>query len=206
MEDAASAFDAMNAQDIPSLTGGKKMVIKFRPNKKALGKVPDGPAGADHTPKSASQTPLSSPLKSPPKSPAGSSTTWEAEPPASPEISSAASPQETPAPEQDQSTIPSNRIWLGNISASASVRSLRTVFSRFGNLTDAAVFPARIGPLGYAFVNFESVEDGVRAYEALNNEVVPLLTGTKQLKMRFKKPKVRLTTGFEGGPPGFLSG
>lgn len=45
---------------------------------------------------------------------------------------------------------------------------------RFGPLTDAAVFPARIGPLGYAFVKFERLEDAVRAYEALNNTVRPL--------------------------------
>ena len=38
-------------------------------------------------------------------------------------------------------------------------------------LTDAAVFPARIGPLGYAFVKFERLEDAIRAFEALNNTV-----------------------------------
>lgn len=38
-------------------------------------------------------------------------------------------------------------------------------------LTDAAVFPARIGPLGYAFVKFEQLEDAIRAFEALNNTV-----------------------------------
>jgi RNA recognition motif-containing protein len=74
------------------------------------------------------------------------------------------------------------------------VRSVRLVFSRYGPLTDAAVFPARIGPLGYAFVNFEHVADATRAYDALNNSCIPSLTGAKQLKMRFKPAKVRALT------------
>lgn len=45
------------------------------------------------------------------------------------------------------------------------------MLGRFGALTDAAVFPARIGPLGYAFVKFERLEDAVRAFETLNNTV-----------------------------------
>ena len=58
----------------------------------------------------------------------------------------------------------------------------------------------RIGPLGYAFVNFESVADAARAYDALNNVVVPLLTGTKQLKMRFKPAKVGFVVINQGRP------
>lgn len=92
--------------------------------------------------------------------------------------------------EWEGSSIPSNRVWLGNISATATLQSVRSVFSKFGPLTDAAVFPARIGPLGYAFVNFERVSDAAGAYQALNNVVLPALTGCKQLKMRFKPAKV----------------
>jgi RNA recognition motif-containing protein len=51
---------------------------------------------------------------------------------------------------------------------------------------DAAVFPARIGPLGYAFVKFEKIEDAINAFNTLNNAVVPALSGTKQVKMRYK--------------------
>jgi hypothetical protein len=69
------------------------------------------------------------------------------------------------------STEPSPRIWLGNIAPTATSKSLHAVLGRFGPLTDAAVFPARIGPLGYAFVKFERLEDAVRAFEALNNTV-----------------------------------
>jgi hypothetical protein len=81
---------------------------------------------------------------------------------------------------------PSPRIWLGNIAPTASSKVLQAVLSQFGPLTDAAVFPARIGPLGYAFVKFEAVAHAVAAFESLNNKVVPPLSGTKQLKMRYK--------------------
>lgn len=81
---------------------------------------------------------------------------------------------------------PSPRIWLGNIAPAATSKTLQAVLGRFGPLTDAAVFPARIGPLGYAFVKFEALEDAVRALETLNNTVVPPLSGSKQLKMRYK--------------------
>ena len=91
-------------------------------------------------------------------------------------------------------TDPSPRIWLGNIAPTATSKTLQAVLGRFGPLSDAAVFPARIGPLGYAFVKFEVLEDAVRALETLNNTVVPPLSGSKQLKMRYK-PAASGTTG-----------
>ncbi|KAK9842430.1 hypothetical protein WJX84_005278 [Apatococcus fuscideae] len=102
--------------------------------------------------------------------------------------------------EWEGATVPSSRIWLGNIAATATQRCVRQIFGKFGQLTDAAVFPARIGPLGYAFVNFEQVGHAMRAYDMLNNAVVPLLTGNKQLKMRFKPAKEN-----EPGPSGVPS-
>lgn len=81
-------------------------------------------------------------------------------------------------------------MWLGNIAAHVTVRSLYEIFGTFGQLTDAAVFPARIGPLGYAFVNFLNLDDAARAHDALNNTSVPPLTGTKLLKIRYKPAQV----------------
>jgi RNA recognition motif-containing protein len=81
---------------------------------------------------------------------------------------------------------PSPRIWLGNIAPTATAANLQAVLGRFGPLVDAAVFPARIGPLGYAFVKFEKIEDAINAFNTLNNAVVPALSGTKQVKMRYK--------------------
>jgi RNA recognition motif-containing protein len=86
----------------------------------------------------------------------------------------------------DSEVDPSPRIWLGNIAPTATAANLQSVLGRFGRLVDAAVFPARIGPLGYAFVKFERIEDAINAYNTLNNAVVPALSGTKQVKMRYK--------------------
>ena len=97
------------------------------------------------------------------------------------------------ASDWESANTPSTRMWLGNIAAHVTVRSLYDVFGHFGRLTDAAVFPARIGPLGYAFVNFMHVEDAAKAYDALNNTSVPPLTGSKLLKIRYKPAQV--------GPP-----
>lgn len=66
---------------------------------------------------------------------------------------------------------PSPRIWLGNITSATTSKALQGVLARFGPLLDAAVFPARIGPLGYAFVKFERLADAVAAFNALNNTV-----------------------------------
>ena len=90
------------------------------------------------------------------------------------------------SPPSDIDMEPSPRIWLGNIAPTATAANLQSVLGRFGHLIDAAVFPARIGPLGYAFVKFERIEDAINAYNTLNNAVVPALSGTKQVKMRYK--------------------
>jgi RNA recognition motif-containing protein len=86
----------------------------------------------------------------------------------------------------DMDVEPSPRIWLGNIAPTATAANLQSVLGRFGPLVDAAVFPARIGPLGYAFVKFERLKDAINAYNTLNNAVVPALSGSKQVKMRYK--------------------
>ena len=59
--------------------------------------------------------------------------------------------------EGDAAHVPSARLWLGNISNQATAASVRTAFESFGPVVDAAAFPARIGPLGYAIVVFERV-------------------------------------------------
>lgn len=164
-EDAARAQEALDGKEVASLSGGRRLTVRFRPSKRALGKLTEGHPDARDSP-------------------------------AVPQIrdfdvqhSEAGLLQGSRAGEWEGSNTPSNRVWLGNISATATLRSVRSVFSKFGPLTDAAVFPARIGPLGYAFVNFEKVSDASGAYQALNNVVLPALTGCKQLKMRFKPAK-----------------
>lgn len=52
---------------------------------------------------------------------------------------------------------PSARLWLGNISNQVTAPIVRAAFEGFGTVVDAAAFPARIGPLGYAIVVFDRV-------------------------------------------------
>lgn len=59
--------------------------------------------------------------------------------------------------EGDAAHTPSARLWLGNISNQATAASVRAAFESFGPVVDAAAFPARIGPLGYAIIVFERV-------------------------------------------------
>jgi len=93
----------------------------------------------------------------------------------------------------EDATTPSTRMWLGNIAAHVTVQSLYEVFQCFGELIDGAVFPSRMGPLGYAFLNFRRVEDAMRAFKNLNNQCVPALTMNKLLKLRFKPAQVMST-------------
>ena len=53
--------------------------------------------------------------------------------------------------------MPSARLWLGNISNQVTAPMVRAAFEGFGAVVDAAAFPARIGPLGYAIVVFDRV-------------------------------------------------
>mmetsp|Transcript_13838 Transcript_13838/g.24221 ORF Transcript_13838/g.24221 Transcript_13838/m.24221 type:complete len:1341 (-) Transcript_13838:1298-5320(-) len=45
-DDATRAVTSLNDREVPSLTGARRLVVKFRPSKKALGKTGEGP-GAD---------------------------------------------------------------------------------------------------------------------------------------------------------------
>jgi len=140
-ENAIKAVQTIQGIVIKEITGEKGMIIKYRPEKRAM-------SYGDTSSKNSSSGKASS---------AGE---YEVE--------------------------PSPRIWIGNIAPTATAANLQAVLGRFGPLLDAAVFPARIGPLGYAFVKFERIEDAVSAYNTLNNAVVPALSGTKQVKMRYK--------------------
>lgn len=150
-EEAIAAVSALQDQVVPELTGDRRLLIKYRPAKKAAAHLRALGCGDAEAAKEGFAFGGRGDLD-----------------------------------RDGNSTKPSPRIWLGNIAPTATSRSLHAVLGRFGQLSDAAVFPARIGPLGYAFVKFEALEDAVRAFEALNNTVVPPLSGSKQLKMRYK--------------------
>ncbi|KAK9861495.1 hypothetical protein WJX84_003784 [Apatococcus fuscideae] len=176
--DAVQAVASLQDQRVPSISGQSQLILSFKDERGPL-----GPLSADiygHSPPSRSPEPMLHQDFGGRPAPLG-----ERHPP-------------NRQGEWEGATVPSSRIWLGNIAATATQRCVRQIFGKFGHLTDAAVFPARIGPLGYAFVNFEQVAHAMRAYDMLNNAVVPLLTGNKQLKMRFKPAKEN-----EAGPSSF---
>ncbi|GAB4821624.1 hypothetical protein N2152v2_008670 [Parachlorella kessleri] len=198
LDEAMAAYQTLQGQVVPELTGDRPLLLKFRPAKKAaahlraLGLAADDgsalPGGAEGAGAAA---------------PGGAGGALGAAGSDAERLFGAGGSGGAPGAgvggggdvDKDGNSLePSPRIWLGNIAPTATSKSLHAVLSRFGALTDAAVFPARIGPLGYAFVKFERLEDAVRAFEALNNTVVPPLSGSKQLKMRYKPPS--------DGPPG----
>lgn len=99
--------------------------------------------------------------------------------------------QAASTPRADLLENASTRIWCGNIASHVTSRTLKTIFASHGYyLTDVAVFPARIGPLGYAFINFPTLDQAVDAFTKLQNTVIPAITASKQLKMRFKPIQV----------------
>eukprot|EP00803_Ostreobium_quekettii_P008476 evm.model.scf_30EXC.8 EVM.evm.TU.scf_30EXC.8 scf_30EXC:116874-133578(-) len=200
-EDAARAAEVLDQKEVPSLTGNKKLVIKFRPNRKALGRVGDmllgmaaedgRPVGEEGAGGEAAFVP-----------PYGAAMQHQGSAGALPDPSSshcapsfhswddtgenASPPHHKGGSAEWGGFMPSSRVWLGNISSTANAATIRSVLAKFGSITDVATFPARTGPLRFAFVTFERVADALESYKNLNNVIVPTLTATKQLKMRFK--------------------
>jgi hypothetical protein len=183
---ATAAVAALQGRAAPELTGDRRMLLKFRPTRKAAAHlrapVSSGDASGADAPADESPRAVASPRGA--YSGEGSLSARGAPAPGP-------APGAAPVPASDldrdgNCAAPSPRIWLGNIAPTATGKVLQAVLGRFGPLADAAVFPARIGPLGYAFVKFEALADAAAAFEALNNRVVPPLSGSKQLKMRYK--------------------
>lgn len=201
--EAMNAFSGLHDVCVPELTGDKRMLIKYRPVKKAAAHLRAlGLADEDGEPLIMA---AGGGLIGPAAAAAcggvnvigGNIDVENLGPSLGLHSSSSVDMRQRSSAELDRdgnSSAPSPRIWLGNIAANARNESLHTVLSRYGPLTDAAVFPARIGPLGYAFVKFERLDDAKSAFDALNNTIVPLLSGSKQLKMRYKPA--------DNGPPG----
>jgi len=200
--EAMNAFSALHNVCVPELTGDKRMLIKYRPVKKAAAHLRAlGLADEDGEPLIMAAGGLIGPAAAAAACGGGNGSggidVENLGPSLGLHTSSVVHTRQRSSAELDRdgnSSAPSPRIWLGNIAANARNESLHAVLSRYGPLTDAAVFPARIGPLGYAFVKFERLDDAKSAFDALNNTVVPLLSGSKQLKMRYKPAN--------DGPPG----
>jgi RNA recognition motif-containing protein len=66
------------------------------------------------------------------------------------------------------------RLFVGSLSWDTTTETLRSVFSQFGQVTDAAVLTDRTTgqSRGFGFVTFESRKDAARAIEQLNGSEI----------------------------------
>ncbi|KAJ1927990.1 hypothetical protein IWQ60_002453 [Tieghemiomyces parasiticus] len=67
-----------------------------------------------------------------------------------------------------QAMQPTRAIWIGNISAATTPAALQSVFSAFGPIESARVLTHK----NCGFVNFEKLEDAVRAKKAMNGKEI----------------------------------
>ncbi|RKP39645.1 armadillo-type protein, partial [Dimargaris cristalligena] len=67
-----------------------------------------------------------------------------------------------------QAMQPTRAIWVGNISSSTTPAALQSVFSAFGPIESARVLTHK----NCGFVNFEKLEDAVRAKKAMNGKEI----------------------------------
>ncbi|KAJ1985412.1 hypothetical protein H4R34_000066 [Dimargaris verticillata] len=67
-----------------------------------------------------------------------------------------------------QAMQPTRAIWIGNLSSSTTSASLQSVFSAFGPIESARVLTHK----NCGFVNFDKLEDAVRAKKAMNGKEI----------------------------------
>lgn len=81
----------------------------------------------------------------------------------------------------DDEAQASRSLWIGNIPVSITTSSLDPVFSRFGRLESTRVLTHK----NCGFVNFENIEDAVRARQVLNGK--ELFPGSGAVRIGFAK-------------------
>jgi len=193
-EDAQRAAKELDNMTLPVLTGNRKLVIKFRPNRKALGRVGDlmpGVANIEEGNGGAIAPSISVPVFRSPdmNSPQQSG----------PESASGHQPYVDEHPhdrhmfgdreengEADSGAMmgtPCRHLWLGNVCVRPSKTVLFSLFSRFGPVESVRVFPGKT----FAFVNFYGGEHACRAKEALDGKILTAVTGTKPLVVRYQR-------------------
>lgn len=191
-EDAQRAAKKLDNMVLPVLTGNRKLVIKFRPNRKALGRVGDlmpGVASIEDGNGGQMASSISVPIiRSPDLSGSqhsggdnGSRLQFDED-------------REDGETEGNTMVVPCRHLWLGNVCVRPSKTGLFSLFSRYGPVESVRIFPGKT----FAFVNFRAGEHACRAKEALDGKVLPAVTGSKALVVRFQK---------EGaGPAGWTKG
>eukprot|EP00210_Caulerpa_lentillifera_P002548 g2445.t1 len=196
-ENAQQAAKELDNLSLPVLTGSRKLVIKFRPNRKALGRVGDlmpGVASIESTNEGGGGGLISPSISVPvycsqETTTVASSTPFQSNHPvleqASEELHHTNSlPEEDSDPERTNTQMPPSRhLWLGNVCLRPSKIVLFSLFSRYGPVQSVRVFPGKT----FAFVNFCSKEHSAKAKEALDQKVLEPITGAKPLVVRFQR-------------------
>lgn len=188
-EDAQRAAKELDNLSLPVLTGSRKLVIKFRPNRKALGRVGDLMPGVGNI--ESSNDPIMPPSISVPvfcsqEVVGGSYPALESSPEVLPQQGGlpVGETEETSDPEQSNTQLPPSRhLWLGNVCLRPSKIVLFSLFSRYGPVQSVRVFPGKT----FAFVNFCNKEHSTKAKEALDQKVIEPITGMKPLVVRFQR-------------------
>ncbi|OLY82723.1 Pumilio domain-containing protein [Smittium mucronatum] len=87
-----------------------------------------------------------------------------------------------------QAMQPTRALWIGNISANTTPASLRKLFETFGVVESARI----LGQKSCGFVNFERIEDAVRAKQATNGKELDGMV----VRIGYAKVPVRGSEGF----------
>lgn len=187
-EDAARACEALHDKEVPPITGNRRLVVKYRLSKKALGKAGEGLAQG-----------LAEPLLG--------AQVEDAMKKLRRKLGSNDSDEELSVDDcngdMDDSDVPegkpSRHLWLGNIPLKPNKAAMEALFSRFGAVESVRVFPGKT----FAFVNYQLASHAIAAKVSLDGQPAPSVTGAKPLVIRFQKDAATASMGGLAGkkPP-----
>lgn len=90
---------------------------------------------------------------------------------------------------EDDADVPTSKLWVAGIAEWVGEEDMRRVLARFGPVREVQLRPAPEASRRdqWAFVNFKRVEDSVKAKKAFHDQVVPELSGSMRVRMKFKQ-------------------
>eukprot|EP00798_Chlamydomonas_sp_ICE-L_P021482 gene21482-28457_t len=94
---------------------------------------------------------------------------------------------------------PNRHLWLGNIPLRPNKLAIEMLFGAFGAIDSIRVFPGKT----FAFINYQSMEDAVRAKETLDGQsATAVISGSKPMAIRFQKDTSSAPGAGEDTTPG----
>jgi protein JSN1 len=102
------------------------------------------------------------------------------------------------SPSSQTQLQPTRALWVGNIPTSTTPQTLQNIFAPFGNIESARVLTHK----SCGFVNFEKLDDAVKAKKALHGkEVLGSIVGPVRIGFAKVQPKPSPTSTPEPGSP-----